>query len=168
MSTHKPKPVTVDLPPEALQQAYEFGRKRNSKGFAGSVDTDPQQAHILGMKGELAFANLYNLTPDLSINDSSGDAGYDFQATVRGELRRIDVKSTTHYADPWLKLRADRCETPTEIYVLAAVDQCRVKFVGWLPDSHLKHKETTTRTGRENYLCKPDELLPMFEQGEIQ
>jgi len=168
MSTQTPAPKTYDLSPDELQTAYEYGHKRNAKGFTGDVDTDPEDAHILGMKGELAFARLYDLAPDLSIHDSGGDDGFDFRATVRGEQREIDVKATTHYADPWLKLRKDRCDTPTEIYVLAAVDQCRVKFVGWLPESHLKHKDTTTRTGRENYLCKPHELLPMFDPEEIK
>jgi len=160
--------ITVQLCPDELKTAYEYGRKRNSKGFAGDVDIDAEDAHLLGMKGEVAFASHYDLQPDLSINDSGGDAGYDFDVVIGGDERLVDVKATTYINDPWLKVRVDRHTTPSDTYVLAAVDGCQVELHGWAPARYIDAKEPTWKTGRQNYVCEPDELLPMFSQEVIQ
>lgn len=162
---HTDNPIEYTLNTTDLKLAKQLGNKRNSKGFDGTVDIDSTDAHIIGLKGEVAFANIYEIDPDFTYNDSGGDDGSDFTTTIDGEEKQINVKISTYYDDPWLKVRSSRIDQDSDIYVLGAINDSgnKIKFVGWATHEMVANKEPTMKTGSKNHVLPPDELNPIFE-----
>lgn len=160
---------THTLTPDDLKTAYAEGRQRDAKGFNGTVDMDSTDAHILGLKGEVAFASIYDLAPDLSYNPDGGDDGHDFVVRWCGGERALNVKVSTFPSDPWLKVRASRIDPSTDAYVLGAIDDTGtvVHFVGWATPDMLLDGERTDKTGSENYILEAEQLAPMPAPSEV-
>ena len=161
--------ITHTLTPDELARAYELGRARDAKGFSGTVDLDSTDAHVIGVKGELAFAATYGLETDTSINATGGDSGYDFELTHNGTRRLVNLKVSTFYEKPWLKVRAERIEQPADTYVLAAIgaDGVTIRFAGWATADEIKQTEPTMMTGSKNYIRDETELRPMMTPSEV-
>lgn len=91
--------VTVDVPPRYVRRARKMGTKRNQsfeerEGYDNYQNTggvDPENRHQAGVIGEIAFA----IYADLQVNGELvewSDGGIDFEASIEGVERTIDVK----------------------------------------------------------------------------
>lgn len=161
--------ITHTLTPDELARAYELGRARDAKGFDGTVDLDSTDAHVIGVKGELAFAARYGLEADTSINGSGGDGGYDFELRHKGRRRLVNLKVSTFNQNPWLKVRTERIEQAADTYVLAAIgaDGITIRFAGWATADEIKQTEPTMKTGSKNHILDETELRPMMPPSEV-
>lgn len=156
-----PERVTVHLEPDDLQAAYVEGRRRdNSRSWSRNYAIDAETTHIRGLKGEIAFARCYGLSPDLS-ERPAGDGGVDVSCWWFVFPVSVDVKTTQYVADPWLRVRAD-CSSHADVYVLAAVadDGVAVDLVGWATRHDVTDTPPTrTETGHHtNHILKAQDL----------
>jgi len=160
---------THALTPDNLKTCYAEGRQRDDKGFEGTVDMDSTDAHIVGLKGEVAFAELYGLQPDLSFNPDGGDDGHAFTVRWCGGVRSLNVKISTFPSDPWLKVRASRIDPSTDAYVLGTIDDTGtvIRFIGWATPDMLLDGERTDKTGSDNYVLESKQLAPMPDADEV-
>lgn len=158
----------LTLLPDDLKAAYECGRERdNAREWSRNFGIEREQTHIRGLKAELAVARHYGLDADLEFR-ADGDSGADFRAEVDGDPAVIDVKATAYWAAPWLKVRADGHHT-ADYYLLAAVDDARVKLVGWADAEAVRATEPTDKTGHHrNHVVEGEELDPVPPQDAVQ
>jgi hypothetical protein len=92
---------TVDLTPTALKTVHTTARARHDDYEDGdnikqtrAWSVDEGDTHIRGLKGEVAFADLYGFAPDLEQHDT-GDGGVDFAVSWTGHDTAdvtVDVK----------------------------------------------------------------------------
>jgi len=89
---------------------------------------DKNTEDVIGIKGELAFAEFSGLQPDLDIKPE-GDNGVDFNFKVGSRCLTIDVKTARKPYNLLLKeSEAKRC---ADIIVLAGIKENTVWFIGW-------------------------------------
>jgi hypothetical protein len=161
---------TVTLEPDELKQVYQEGRDRNNRHHTdGSYEGhDGEDAHIKGLKGEVAFAKRYGLEPDLS-SQIDGDGGVDFEISCwLGDSLTVDVKATEHYENPWLLVPVDKDDW-SDMYVCAAVDGADIKLVGWQSCEEVRSFPASDATGKQtNHILKPADLrqLPAKQMVE--
>jgi len=144
------------LSPDTLARCYELGRQRDSNhATSRNLNQTREKTHINGLKGELAFAQRYNLNVDTE-DRPTGDK-YDFKVLWGNMVVSIDVKATRYTQDPWLKVRPNNVKA--DIYVLAAIDGADVDLVGYATDVAINATEPTTKTGHmENHILEASEL----------
>lgn len=103
--------------------------------------------------GELAFAKLHNVWPDLSLRPRSGSA----DLVVKG--KRIDIKSTRR-KDGRL-LSTTKGNSDVDVYVLAILEDHQVTFPGWAYADDLHSPERLTDLGHgPTYAINQSELRP--------
>lgn len=92
--------MTVKLTPEEVTQCETFAKQvaKAKKGFFGPTFL---KNFTLGIKGELAYAKIFNLQPNFTIYEGSkGDGGTDFE----GVNVKTVSKCLSATRDPWLKV----------------------------------------------------------------
>lgn len=103
--------------------------------------------------GELAFAKLHNVWPDLSLCPRSGSA----DLVVKG--KRIDIKSTRR-KDGRL-LSTTKTNSDVDVYVLAILEDHQVSFPGWAYADDLHTPERLTDLGHgPTYALNQSDLRP--------
>lgn len=92
--------MTVKLTPEEVTQCENFA-KQVSEAKKGSYGSTFLENFTLGIKGELAYAKIFNLKTNFAIYEGKkGDGGTDFEG-VNVKTVSKGVSSTN---DPWLKV----------------------------------------------------------------
>jgi hypothetical protein len=92
--------MTVKLTPEEVTQCESFARQV-SEAKHGSYGPTFLENFTLGIKGELAYAKIFNLVTNFAIYEGKkGDGGTDFDGVNVKTVSR-GVSSTN---EPWLKV----------------------------------------------------------------
>ena len=119
------------------------------------------QIDIDGLKGEFAFAKLFNLWPDLQIGRRSI---HDVESCIGG----IDIK-TTRYRTGRLLASRKKLEIPSVWYALMWLeDDKTVHCVGAAPASELLNESRLKDLGRGvGYAMEQAELIPPHRLKEM-
>ena len=123
----------------ARHKSYSDGRTRD-ESWGGSDDSFG--AMCRGVAGELVLSALYDAPFDSSVSES-GDDGTDTQLELDGELRTVDIKTST-YNGPGQSLMVathhvdERSVTP-DVYLRAHIDDSlrAVTLQGWITSEEL-------------------------------
>lgn len=156
--------VTVTLRPRIRRTAERIGRERNRSfeemdWYENDKNTwgkDPETRNQIGLLGELAVAQYYDLTINADTEQWS-DGGYDFLAVVDGAEQTIDVKSTRH--DPsWLFVKEGK--VTADYYILAQVRDEDVVLIGTATRSMVEKApiEESMRYGHRNHEIQRSDL----------
>ena len=118
--------TSVEIPPRLVRTVYRKASERNQsfeerEDWDNSTRTwgvDPEDRHVIGLLGEMAFA----IYADLEIDTEQwgwSDGGVDFEVSIEGVERTVDVKTSRKepYALPVKEWRVD-----SEYYVLAHLE----------------------------------------------
>lgn len=139
--------MMVVLSQHELSIAHLLGVQRRGSARAGGV-TDaqvgkqsPYEIDIDGVVGELAFAKMANLCPDLTVGPRSGGADL-----INRNGKTIDVKTTRH-KNGRLLATPKKADKPCDIYVLMIVDDDSATFAGWATAEQLFKDENLTDLG---------------------
>ena len=158
--------VKIDLPVEKLNEAIEIAKKRDAKkekfGSKSYNNTyrSSEDVHIVGAVGEAAVAHFFGVDMDKTIFQEHGDAGVDNSVEGCGN---IEVKTTTYWKDPYLRVPAYRPNKEIDYYVLCYVDKkdySNVWIVGAAKRDEVvkKTKRRLYRDGPLNYILEEKEL----------
>lgn len=160
------KPI-VRLSEREQSLVEEEGRRRDDiHPHSRNWNMKRERTNVEGLKGELAFAKFYGLDPDLDLR-TEGDGGYDFEIELGGDVRTVDVKTSTYTDSPHLLVRAAR-ETHPDLYVLAAADLPEVELLGMMPaDMVLSRDPVEWPYDHANHRFKAGELLSLPPREEI-
>ena len=92
--------MTVKLTPEEVTQCESFA-KQVSEAKRGSYGPNFHKHFTLGIKGEMAYAKIFNLSTNFSIYEGKkGDGGTDFDGVnVKTVSKGLNITK-----DPWLKV----------------------------------------------------------------
>jgi hypothetical protein len=158
---------TVNLTPDDLRDIYQEAHDRDARHEdARNWDIDREQTHIIGLKGEVAFANLYGLSVDLSARPD-GDGGVDFRCSWLNDTVTVDVKTTTHGDNPWLCVREDS-DKRADRYVLAVANDTEVNLVGFADRQTVIDTPVSDRTGHTtNHIIESDDLRALPDPALI-
>jgi hypothetical protein len=160
---------TVDLQPHHLKDIYQEGVAREDRHPTdGSYDgLDGYDANIMGLKGEFAFADFYGLEPDLSAQ-IDGDGGVDFEISCwLGDSLTVDVKTTEHDDDPWLRVPVDKDDW-ADMYVCAAENGATIDLIGWQSREEIKSFPASNATKKQtNHILKQDDLRQLPNESMI-
>ena len=123
----------------ARHASYDDGRTRD-ESWGGSDDSFGAMAR--GVAGELVLSAIYGVPFDSQISES-GDEGVDTQLELDGEIRTVDIKTST-YDGPGKSLMVathhvdERSVTP-DVYLRAHIDDSlrAVTLQGWITSEEL-------------------------------
>jgi hypothetical protein len=118
--------TSVEIPPRLVRTVYRKASERNQsfeerEDWDNSTRTwgvDPEDRHVIGLLGEMAFAIYADLEIDTELVRWS-DGGVDFEVSIDGVERTVDVKTSRKepYVLPVKEWRVD-----SEYYVLAHLE----------------------------------------------
>ena len=165
-------PVTVEVPPRYVRRARQLAEERNrsfeeNNGWDNESDTwgvDPDDRHTVGVMGEIAFAIYADLQVDTEVVAWS-DGGVDFEASIDGVERTIDVKTSQKepYALPVKEYRVN-----ADYYVLGHLEGRTVTFLGTATkEMVLDGNREQSQFGHDNYLVPVSALNPMPDSDSI-
>jgi hypothetical protein len=130
---------------------------------------------IIGIAGEIAFAERYGLKPDLEIRPL-GDGHVDFEIESNGKkILTIDVKTARKPYN--LLIKKLEMERAADIFVLAKYsEEGKVDFLGWTTKEIMKGQpiKVFSSLGIENYylhvsgLKKMELLDEYFKNNDIR
>jgi hypothetical protein len=126
-------------------------------------DKDPYREVIVGLLGEVAFGEKYNLEPDLKFRQR-GDNHIDFKIKINNEkIITLDVKTTTNPSKILIKeWEINKC---SDILILAHyLNETDIKFIGWTTKKIMKKqpKEVTSPVLKiTNYYMHKENLKSM-------
>lgn len=89
---------------------------------------DPNKEDIIGIAGEIAFGNRYNLKIDDSIRPN-GDNHIDFKIEHNGRIITFDVKTANKAYN--LLIKEWEINVCADVLVLAEYNEGNIKFLGW-------------------------------------
>lgn len=145
---------------KARQDAHPKGTKRYYK--------DVNREDTIGIAGEIAFGNRYNLTPDLEIRPM-GDGHVDFKINVEDKkIITIDVKTAQKAYN--LLIKKWEIDKASDILVLAHyIDNDNIEFLGWSTRKIMKQQpiKVFSSLGIENYFLSKDKLNSMEMLDEL-
>lgn len=110
-----------------------------------------------GVLAELAFAQAFNVCPDLSLRPRSGSA----DAIVAG--KRIDIKATRRTNGQLIATTKENADI--DLYVLAIVEDQQVTFPGFALASELKSDANLTDLGHGQTYAMPQDKLRKFKEA---
>ena len=163
--------VTVNLTDKQLDKLDQLAKARNkkSKRFGACTynsDQTGNDTHLIGLLGEFAVSQHFEVPLDETIYDNHGDVGADF---VIDGLGRAEVKTTTYYAEPLLRVPVDSISKKTDAYILCAVNKNNLKqvqIIGWLGTKKViqARQQKLSRYGPKNYIIAEESLkdIPLF------
>ncbi|WP_280535719.1 hypothetical protein [Halopenitus sp. POP-27] len=164
--------VSVEVPPRYARLADKIAKERNqsfeeNNGWDNKSDTwgvDPNDRHTVGAMGEIAFAIYADLQIDTEVVAWS-DGGVDFEASIEGVERTIDVKTSQKepYALPVKEYRVN-----ADYYVLGNLEGRTVTFLGTATkEMVLDGEREQSQFGHYNYLVSVSSLNPMPDSESI-
>jgi len=165
-------PVTVEVPPRYVRRARQLAEERNrsfeeNNGWDNESDTwgvDPDDRHTVGVMGEIAFAIYADLQVDTEVVAWS-DGGVDFEASIDGVERTIDVK--TSQKEPYT-LPVKEYRVNADYYVLGYLEGSTVTFLGTATkEMVLNGKRRQSQFGHYNYQVPVSSLNPMPDSDSI-
>lgn len=138
------------------QNAHPNGTKRYYK--------DENTEDIIGIAGEIAFANRYGLSPDLEIRPN-GDNHIDFKIEINDSIvKTIDVKTAQKAYN--LLVKQWEMDKASDILVLAEYknENC-INFLGWTTKKIMKQQpiKIFSSLGIKNYFLHKNKLNKMEE-----
>ena len=156
----------------ARHASYDDGRTRD-ESWGGSDDSFA--AMCRGVAGELVLSALYDCPFDTEIS-KSGDKGLDTQLELDGEMRTVDIKTST-YDGPGQSLMVathhvdERSVTP-DAYLRAHVDESfrTVTLQGWITSDELLREEMIEPSPAgdwRNFDAPVDELNALPEPDDL-
>ena len=152
----------VQLTPGAMAVASVIGSLRQAVNrTAGMVNLkagpqDPMTTELVGIYGELAFAQWANVMPDLSIHLRAGSP----DCTFRG--RWVDVKATRRKANP-IWYTDYRPSKRMHLYVFTMVEYASVDICGWVTAEQVEARGVGQMTWNLSQLRSPDQLWALSE-----
>ncbi|QLG50240.1 hypothetical protein [Natrinema halophilum] len=164
--------VSVEVPPRYARLASKIAKERNQSfeendGWNNESDTwrvDPEERQTVGALGEIAFAIYANLQVDTEVVAWS-DGGVDFEASIEGVERTIDVK--TSQKDPHA-LPVKEYRVNADYYVLGHLEGRAVTFLGTATkEMVLNGKRRQSRFDHYNYLVPVSSLNPVPDSESI-
>ena len=159
--------VQVKLPKKILDEAIDIAKQRDlkkkkfgSKSYNNSYRSS-EDVHIVGAVGEAAVAHFFGVEMDKTIFHEHGDAGVD--NTVKG-YGNIEIKTTTYWKNPYLRVPAYRPNKDINHYILCYVDKKDYSNV-WIIGV-AKKEDVVKQTKRR--LCKDGPLNYIVEEKELE
>jgi len=160
---------------EEARKRWIRHRKKNSKD--GTIITDSLGADLLGMIGEYAFGEYYNLPVDTTWRPF-GDDGWDFMVGYNDEIVTIDTKITRNDTDPILRASYYRKKRPDIYFLISSVannlsslNNCKFHLEGWCWAKDLLVEERKKKRKYDkksyNYVMHNRELNEPFEKQEL-
>jgi len=164
--------VSVEVPPRYARLASKIAEDRNqsfeeNNGWDNESDTwgvDPDDRHTEGAMGKIVFAIYTDLQVDTEVVAWS-DGGADFEASIDGVERTIDVKTSQKepYALPVKEYRVN-----ADYYVLGYLEGRKVTFFGTATkEMILDGQRKQSQFDHYNYLVPVSALNPMPDSASI-
>lgn len=168
LATTSPADVPIELLPvvefndDQISEAKDLARKRSNsyreiEGGQLFGDLSCSDAHLVGIVGELAIAELYGGQIDDRCHQR-GDDGFDLNFGSHS----VDVKTTrTQALDRPDLLVSPHPEPCADLYFLTHwFDRNRVRIIGYATRSNVVSREPIRYPGESpNHVVPPDELL---------
>jgi hypothetical protein len=163
---------SVEIPPRLVRTVYRMGSDRNQsfeelEGWDNDAErwgVDPEDRHVIGLMGEMAFA----IYADLEINTEIvrwTDDGIDFEVAIDGVERTLDVK--TSQKEPYV-LPVEEDSVNSDYYVLAHLDDTTVTFYGTATKEMVLNREPErTWFEHDNHQVSISSLNPMPDSDSI-
>jgi hypothetical protein len=164
---HESKSKKPDKKPE-VNEAEQLGKQRQDAHPKGTKRyySDPNKEDVIGVAGEIAFANRYDLEVDKRILPE-GDGHIDFTVKINGKNRTIDVKTAQLPYNLFIKeWEINKC---ADILVLAQHKDGNIKFLGWETKKVMQKmpKKVFSSLNITNYYKKASELRSMEELDKL-
>lgn len=172
--------TSVEVPPRLVRTVYRKASERNQSfeeredwdNSARKWGVDPEDRHVIGLLGEMAFAIYADLEIDTELVGWS-DGGVDFEVVIEGVERTVDVK--TSRKDPYaLPVKEWRVESG--YYVLAHLESAledmsegvTVNLVGTATEEMILDADRKeTKFGHYNYEVPVSSLNPIPDRESI-
>lgn len=168
--------VRYNLTEEEREHVRDIARARHDSYSRGATrdeswggDDDSFGAMCRGVVGELVLADIYGVPFDSEISEK-GDDGVDTEMELAGEMRTVDIKTST-YDGPGQSLmvathHVDERERQPDAYLRAHVGESlnAVTMQGWIPSDDLLCEEMIEPSPAgdwRNYDAPVVELNPM-------
>ena len=165
--------VTIEVPPRYARLVRKKAKERNQsfeeyEDWDNQSDTwgvDPENRHMIGLMGEMAFA----IYADLQINTEVvgwSDEGVDFGVSIEGVERTVDIKTSQKepYALPVKKSRVN-----SDYYVLAHLEDTTVTFLGAATKEMVLDRDPKkSKFGHYNYVVPVSALEPIPDSESIE
>jgi hypothetical protein len=141
------------------------GHRDNQADPAGASG---EEQHRKGLLGELEFANVFGVQPDLDYRPR-GDGGADYRLTLcSGKVITVDVKTSSYRGpDPRIKVPVGKIHAET-VYVAARLcanfleTSDDAELVGWITGAELlARNEIRQYTRIANYAAAYEDLHPL-------
>lgn len=147
---------------KSLDRQTVYGRSE------GELSENPFTRHLIGILGELAFAEHYDL--QINSNNSWTDPGYDFLVKKEGDESQIEIK-TTRFEGGDLFIPVGDHES--DYYILTYVPDCEsldVQLLGGASGDMVANSPTEESEFYEkgNYSLKQHRLEDIPDQETIQ
>jgi len=164
--------VTIEVPPRYARLVRKKAKERNQsfeeyEDWDNQSDTwgvDPEDRHVVGLMGEMAFA----IYADLQINTEVvgwSDEGVDFEVSIDGVERTVDIKTSQKepYALPVKESRVN-----SDYYVLAHLEGTTVTFLGGATKEVVLDRDPKkSKFGHYNYVVPVSALEPIPDSESI-
>ena len=144
--------------------AIELGKQRQNAHPNGTKRyyKDENTEDIIGIAGEIAFANRYGLSPDLEIRPN-GDNHIDFKIKINDYIvKTIDVKTAQKAYN--LLVKQWEIDNASDILVLAEYkNENFINFLGWTTKKIMKQQpiKIFSSLGIKNYFLHKNKLNKM-------
>jgi|TARA_R110000824_G_scaffold180900_6_gene361511 hypothetical protein len=116
--------------------ALSEARENQKGGFESTRNWADGSTHFLGLAGELTVSLESGVPMDVELL-IEGDGGTDFLV----EGRRCDIKTSTYWEDPHLRLPPD-VERRADIYILVSVNErLQSRVCGWATAAEMDEAE---------------------------
>ena len=126
-------------------------------------DNDPYREAIIGLLGECAFGEKYNLEADLKFRPK-GDNHIDFKIKVDNK-KLITIYVKTHRNPTKLLIKEWEIKKCSDILVLAHyLSDTNIKFIGWTTKKIMQKQPTEVTSPRlkiTNYFMYSQNLMKM-------
>ena len=138
-------PITVTLNPDEITVCQLIGRMRSLIARSANVKDakigkqDGNEADVLGLMAEYAFAKHFNLFPDLGLTPRSGSA----DGVYKGW--RYDIKATTYENGRLLCTTKENLDV--DMYILGIIKDNTVTFPGWALSKELRNEKNKIDLG---------------------
>ena len=126
-----------DLSPyKGVITALSEARENQKGGFESTRNWADGSTHFLGLAGELTVSLESGVPMDIELL-IKGDGGTDFLI----DEKRCDIKTSTYWEDPHLRLPPD-VERRADFYILVAINkQLQSRICGWATADEIDNSE---------------------------
>lgn len=162
----------IEIPPRLVRTVYRKASERNQSfeerddwdNQARKWGVDPEDRHVIGLMGEMAFAIYADLEIDTELVGWS-DGGVDFEVSIDGIGRTVDVK--TSQKEPYV-LPVKEWRVESDYYVLGHLEETTVTFLGAATkEMVLDGERKKSKFGHYNYEVPVSSLNPIPDSESI-